>query len=73
VPVGALAQGTSLRLYPDDGCRAARFEKYGEGWDLFREAAESDEEPDMVCDGGWGCAGGGARVHMDTTVVMRLL
>ena len=41
VPAGALAQGRSLRLYPDDGCKAARFEKYREGWDLFRgEAAE---------------------------------
>jgi len=23
-------------LYPDDGCETARFEKYREGWDLFR-------------------------------------
>jgi len=36
VPVEALAQGTSLRLYPDDGCKSARFEKYREAWDLFR-------------------------------------
>ena len=36
VPVGALAAGMSLRLYPNDGCKAARFEKYREGWDLFR-------------------------------------
>jgi hypothetical protein len=36
VPVAALAAGTSLRLYPDDGCKTARFEKYREGWDLFR-------------------------------------
>ena len=36
VPVQALAQGTSLRLYPDDGCKTARFEKYREAWDLFR-------------------------------------
>src|SRR5450755_3485378 len=41
VPVGALAAGRSLRLYPDDGCKAARFEKYREGWELFRgESAE---------------------------------
>lgn len=36
VPVAALAQGKSLRLYPDDGCKTARFEKYREGWDFFR-------------------------------------
>jgi hypothetical protein len=36
VPVEALAAGTSLRLYPNDGCKAARFEKYREAWDLFR-------------------------------------
>jgi PD-(D/E)XK endonuclease len=56
VPVQALAQGRSLRLYPDGGCERARFEKYREGWDFFRggEAAdvtpaeaedEQDEEP----------------------------
>ena len=56
VPVQALAQGRSLRLYPDGGCERARFEKYREGWDFFRggeaagvtpvEAAdEEDEEP----------------------------
>src|ERR1700732_2060272 len=28
VPVAALAQGKSLRLYPDGGCERARFEKY---------------------------------------------
>ena len=46
VPVAALAQGKSLRLYPDDGCKTARFEKYREGWDLFRggEARASEEE-----------------------------
>jgi hypothetical protein len=44
VPVGALAQGTSLRLYPDDGCKTARFEKYREAWHVFRgEAAGGDE------------------------------
>jgi hypothetical protein len=43
VPVAALAAGTSLRLYPDDGCKTARFEKYREGWDLFR--GESAEAP----------------------------
>jgi hypothetical protein len=42
VPVGALAAGTNLRLYPDDGCKAARFEKYRERWELFRgEGAEA--------------------------------
>jgi hypothetical protein len=45
VPVGALAQGRSLRLYPDDGCKTARFEKYREDWDLFRgEGAEAGDE-----------------------------
>ena len=43
VPVAALAAGRSLRLYPDDGCKAARFEKYREGWELFR--GESAERP----------------------------
>ena len=43
VPVEALAAGTSLRLYPDDGCKTARFEKYREGWDLFR--GESADRP----------------------------
>jgi PD-(D/E)XK endonuclease len=43
VPVAALAAGTSLRLYPDDGCKTARFEKYREGWDLFR--SEGTEAP----------------------------
>ena len=46
VPVAALAAGTSLRLYPDDGCKTARFEKYREGWDLFRgESVEVAGEP----------------------------
>jgi hypothetical protein len=56
VPVQALAQGRSLRLYPDGGCERARFEKYREAWDFFRggdvagvmpvEAADGeDEEP----------------------------
>ena len=52
VPVGALAAGTSLRLYPNDGCKAARFEKYREAWNLFRgdvkeESAldSADEDP----------------------------
>jgi hypothetical protein len=56
VPVQALAQGRSLRLYPDGGCERARFEKYREAWDFFRggegtsvtpveTAAEEDEEP----------------------------
>jgi hypothetical protein len=49
VPVGALAAGTSLRLYPDDGCKAARFEKYREGWELFRgESAEAPGEDTSV-------------------------
>jgi hypothetical protein len=44
VPVGALAQGTSLRLYPDDGCKAARFEKYREAWNVFRGEEAAGEE-----------------------------
>jgi hypothetical protein len=36
VAVGALAEGTSLRLYPEGGCKRARFEQYREAWDLFR-------------------------------------
>ncbi len=51
VPVGALAQGTSLRLYPDDGCKTARFEKYREAWDLFRGEAEVAGEGDAVAVG----------------------
>jgi hypothetical protein len=47
VSVAALAAGTSLRLYPDDGCKTARFEKYRDGWDLFRggstEVADAGE------------------------------
>jgi PD-(D/E)XK endonuclease len=43
VPVGALAQGKSLRLYPDDGCKTARFEKYREAWDLFRGGADAND------------------------------
>jgi len=60
VPVGVLAAGTSLRLYPDDGCKTARFEKYREAWDLFRgdevgvqgerEAVDAGEELDPVHD-----------------------
>jgi hypothetical protein len=42
VPVEALAAGTSLRLYPNDGCKAARFEKYREAWDLFRGDGVAD-------------------------------
>jgi len=43
LPVGALAQGTSLRLYPDDGCKAARFEKYREAWQVFRDEEAGEE------------------------------
>jgi len=39
VPVQALAQGTSLRLYPEGGCERARFEKYREAWDVLGKAA----------------------------------
>jgi hypothetical protein len=42
VPVEALAPGTSLRLYPDGGCKRARFEKYREAWDLFRGSGGRD-------------------------------
>lgn len=50
VPVEALAPGTSLRLYPDDGCKSARFEKYREAWDLLRggegtEVARAEGDP----------------------------
>jgi len=55
VPVQAIGEGTSLRLYPEGGCARARFEKYREAWDLFRgnaaadsaeaESVEVDEEP----------------------------
>ncbi len=49
VPVEALAAGSSLRLYPDDGCKTARFERYREGWDLFRGVrAEANEESGTV-------------------------
>ena len=52
LPVEALAAGRSLRLYPDDGCKAARFEKYREGWDLFRgESAEVASEGESVAAG----------------------
>jgi len=45
VPVAALAQGKSLRLYPDDGCKTPRFEKYREAWELFRgDEARGGEE-----------------------------
>ncbi len=45
VPVQALAQGASLRLYPEGGCERARFEKYREAWDVFRRAGtEAVEE-----------------------------
>ncbi len=60
VPVGVLAAGTSLRLYPDNGCKTARFEKYREAWDLFRgdevgvqgerESVDAGEELDPVHD-----------------------
>jgi hypothetical protein len=43
-PVQALAQGTSLRLYPEGGCERARFEKYREAWQVFGEAAETMAE-----------------------------
>lgn len=36
VPVAVLAACTSLRLYPDDSCKSARFEKYREAWNVFR-------------------------------------
>jgi len=53
VPVAALAQGKSLRLYPDDGCKTARFEKYREAWDLFRgDEARANEERITVVESG---------------------
>ncbi len=41
LPVGALAEGSSLRLYPEGGCARARFEKYREGWDLLWGASDA--------------------------------
>src|SRR5436190_20669046 len=35
VPIEAIGAGTSLRLYPEGGCKVARFEGYREGWGLF--------------------------------------
>jgi len=35
LPVSALGSGTSLRLFPDGGCKTARFEHHREAWDLF--------------------------------------
>jgi PD-(D/E)XK endonuclease len=52
LPVAALAAGRSLRLYPDDGCKTARFEKYRKGWDLFRgESAAVAGESESVAAG----------------------
>lgn len=55
VPVSVLTAGTSLRLYPDGGCRSPRFEQYREAWDLFRGEtptaianAESDSEEEII-------------------------
>ncbi len=42
VPVEGLAPGTSLRLYPEGGCKRPRFEKYREAWDLFRGSGGID-------------------------------
>jgi hypothetical protein len=36
VPVSVLTAGTSLRLYPEGGCKRPRFEEYREAWDVFR-------------------------------------
>ncbi len=38
LPVSALGSGTSLRLFPDGGCKTARFEHFREAWDLFRNS-----------------------------------
>jgi hypothetical protein len=52
LPVEALAAGRSLRLYPDDGCKTARFEKYREGWNLFRgESVAVPREGESVAAG----------------------
>lgn len=64
VPVAALAAGTSLRLYPDHGCKTARFDKYREGWDLFRGNGDRRARRPYVwgVHGGataWGCGGPG--------------
>jgi hypothetical protein len=54
VPVEALAQGTSLRLYPEGGCKRARFEKYREAWDLFSAVETEDTAKDSLLDAGTG-------------------
>jgi hypothetical protein len=36
LPVEAFAPGRNLRFYPDIECRSARWERYREGWELFR-------------------------------------
>ena len=51
VPVAALAQGKSLRLYPDDGCKTARFEKYREGWEFFRDHEDKGGEEQLAAIG----------------------
>ena len=51
VPIEAIGAGTSLRLYPEGGCKVARFEQFREGWELFggvgrtvSEVVEEDAE-----------------------------
>ena len=46
VPIKAIGAGTSLRLYPEGGCKVARFEGYREGWGLFGGVGRP------VCEGG---------------------
>ena len=52
VPIEAIGAGTSLRLYPEGGCKVARFEGYREGWGLFggvgRPVCEAGEAEEAV-------------------------
>jgi hypothetical protein len=55
VPIEAIGAGTSLRLYPEGGCRVARFEQFREGWELFggearpvSEVVEGESEEESV-------------------------
>jgi len=56
VPVEAIAAGTSLRLYPQGGCKRARFEQYREAWGLLRgdapEAPAAAEQKSLAEDDG---------------------
>ena len=44
LPVDAFAPSKSLRLYPDIECKRARWEKYREAWDLFRNQEPTSQD-----------------------------